>query len=215
MEVTCLPGTGPLHCLPGGPAACGPPWRLLGWALHCHTVIGRSLQPRATKAGSGWTGHPGPRLLVGGGRLLARPAALWALARHGTVSGDRRFRAPAICRLGGMKVSLQAREEMAARAGPEQDPGRRAEGGSGRKAPGWAGQRAGGPPPRSGRHGRPPGQVCVCAHVYLRAGARAPFPIRNVAGVGGPVRRREHPVHLWTKGLDKNNSHDKVSVLLN
>lgn len=48
-------------------------------------------------------------------------------------------------------------EEMAAWAGPEQDPGRRAGGRSGRKAPGWAGQRAGGPPPRSGRQGWPPG----------------------------------------------------------
>lgn len=81
-------------------------------------------------------------------------------------------------------------EEMAAWAGPEQDPGRR-DGGSGRKAPGWAGQRAGGPPPRSGRQAWPPGQICVCTHVYLRAGARAtgegeqaPFPIRTEEGLG-------------------------------
>lgn len=114
-------------------------------------------------------------------------------------------------------------EEMAAWAGPEQDPGRRAGGRSGRKAPGWAGQRAGGPPPRSGRQGWPPGLVCVCAHVYLRAGARATgtvssprFPSGTWRSWGGELMRwREHPVHLWKKGRGKNDSYYKASVLLN
>lgn len=53
---------------------------------------------------------------------------------------------------------------MAARAGPGQDPGRRAEGGGGRKA--RVGQSSCWRPlPRSGQQGLPFVQVCVCAHV--------------------------------------------------
>lgn len=76
---------------------------------------------------------------------------------------------------------------MAARAGPGQDPGRRATGGSGRKTLGWAGQCAGRPPPRSGpQAGLPTGS----AHEARVGGPVACFPHQEYGGAGGPVRRR-------------------------
>lgn len=195
-----MPARGwPPSLFPGGPcslwATLAPRGRL-GWALHCPTVMGCSPQPRATKAGSRWTGHPVASLPVGERRLVAQLAALWALARHGTVSsGDRRFWAPAICRLGGMEVSLQAQERKW-RLGQAQSrirAGGTKEGAAGRPRGGLASVLVAFLQEAAGRPGPPGRSACVhmCTHVYLRAGAQAtgegeqaPFPIRNVVGLG-------------------------------
>jgi len=86
---------------------------------------------------------------------LAGLATRWDLARHGAVSPEGQA-VPGTGHLQTLRSGsepLGLGEEMAARAGPEQDPGRRPREGSGRKAQGWAGWCAGSRPSRSSQRG--------------------------------------------------------------
>lgn len=182
--------------------------------MTCQLGAGPIIVPQwALSAVGGWTGHPGAGLLVGEGRARAWLAALWALARHSTVSSrDGWFQAPAICRL---EVSFQTQERKW-RLGQAQ--GRIRAGGpwEGASRKPWGGPASGAGLPR---------QVCVCAHVCTCTpacqgsgpwrGSAGRVSHQECSGVRGSMRQCERPAHLRTEGPDKNDFYYKAPALSN
>lgn len=148
LEATGLTGGVPLHRSPVGPAARGH-----SWARSSTTRWDGLFSPAKGHQSRQWVDRPPGCQAAGGGRQAPCPASrTLSLARHCTASsGDRRFRAPAICSLGGVEAGL----------GPERK-WRRRQGAAGRPR---VGRPARGPP-REAARGRPSCglRVRACAH---------------------------------------------------
>lgn len=167
LEATGLTGGVPLHRSPVGPAARGH-----SWARSSTTRWDGLFSPAKGHQSRQWVDRPPGCQAAGGGRQAPCPASrTLSLARHCTASsGDRRFRAPAICSLGGVEAGL----------GPERK-WRRRQGAAGRPR---VGRPARGPP-REAAGGRPSCglRVRVCTHAPRRAGPG------GRGGLAGPVAR--------------------------
>lgn len=188
LEATGLTGGVPLHRSPVGPAARGH-----SWARSSTTRWDGLFSPAKGHQSRQWVDRPPGCQAAGGGRQAPCPASrTLSLARHCTASsGDRRFRAPAICSLGGVEAGL----------GPERK-WRRRQGAAGRPR---VGRPARGPP-REAAGGRPSCgvRVCACARVHTRSPAcRAGRPGRvgRPRGPSGTWRGRgvERPARLRTE----------------
>lgn len=206
LEATGLTGGVPLHRSPVGPAARGH-----SWARSSTTRWDGLFSPAKGHQSRQWVDRPPGCQAAGGGRQAPCPASrTLSLARHCTASsGDRRFRAPAICSLGGVEAGL----------GPERK-WRRRQGAAGRPR---VGRPARGPP-REAAGGRPSCGVRVraCARVHTRSPAcRAGRPGRvgRPRGPSGTWRGRgvERPVQTPRAPPDRapgeGDHHHKASVL--